>query len=169
MVAEEANIVIVTDANVMINFIHIGRLDLLAKLPGMRFVAPEDAVAEITDAAQATDLHAALEKGGLDEVRMTDAEEIRRYAELAATLGRGESACLAIAEARGWTVASDERRAFRRTAVARLGEQRLLTTPALMVHAIQAGLATVAEADQWKDLLEQRRFRMKFTSFGELL
>lgn len=169
MVAEEANIVVVTDANVMINFIHIGRLDLLAKLPGMRFVVPEDAVAEITDAAQATDLRAALEKGRLDEVRMTDAEEIRRYAELAATLGRGESACPAMAEARGWTVASDERRAFRRTAVARIGEQRLLTTPALMVHAIQAGLATVAEADQWKDLLEQRRFRMKFISFGELL
>jgi hypothetical protein len=38
-----------------------------------------------------------------------------------------------------------------------------------MVRAIQAGLATVAEADQWKGLLEQRRFRMKFAFFGELL
>jgi predicted nucleic acid-binding protein len=169
VVAEEAIVVVVTDANVMINFIHIGRLDLLANLPGMRFVVPEQVVAEITDTSQAAALHAALENSELDEMCMTDAEEISRYAELAATLGRGESACLTIAEARGWTVASDERRAFRRTAVARLGEQRLLTTPALMVHAIQARLATVAEADQWKDLLEQRRFRMKFTSFGELL
>jgi len=168
-VVGEDIVVVVTDANVMINFIHIGRLDLLAKLPGMRFVVPEHVVAEITDATQADALRAALDAGGLDEVRMTDADEISRYAELAATLGRGESACLAMAEARGWTVASDERRAFRRTAVDRLGEQRLLTTPALIVHAIRAGLVTVAKADQWKRLLEQRRFRMKFASFGELL
>ncbi len=167
MVEEE--IVVVTDANVMINFIHIGRLELLARLPGLRFVVPEHVVAEITDAAQAAELRAALERGDVDEVRMTDAVEIARFAALTETLGRGESACLALAEARGWAVASDERRAFHRTAVERIGEDRLLSTPALILRAIRAGLATVAEADDWKALLEQRRFRMKFASFGDLL
>ena len=167
MVAEET--VVVIDANVMINFIHIGRLDLLARLPGLRFVVPEHVVTEITDATQAAELRAVLERGDVEEVRMTDAAEIARFAALTETLGRGESACLALAEARGWTVASDERRAFRRTAVERIGEDRLLTTPALILRAIRAGLATVAEADGWKARLEQRRFRMKFASFEELL
>jgi len=74
-----------------------------------------------------------------------------------------------MAESRGWMVASDERRAFRRTAIDGLGEQRLLTTPELIVRAIRAGLATVAEADQWKHVLEQKRFKLRFGSFGELL
>jgi len=167
VVAEET--IVVTDANVMINFIHIGRLELLARLPGLRFVVPEHVVAEVTDAAQAAELHAAVERGDVDEVRMTDAAAITRFAALTETLGRGESACLALAEMRGWAVASDERRAFRRTAVEYIGEDRLLTTPALILRAIRAGLATVAEADDWKVLLEQRRFRMKFASFGDLL
>ena len=167
MVAAET--VVVMDANVMINFIHIGRLELLARLPGLRFVVPEHVVAEITDVAQAAELRAAVARGDVGEVRMTNAAEIARFAALTETLGRGESACLALAEKRGWTVASDERRAFRRTAVERIGEDRLLTTPALILRAICAGLATVAEADGWKALLEQRRFRMKFASFAELL
>ncbi|RME42013.1 MAG: hypothetical protein D6791_18780, partial [Chloroflexi bacterium] len=154
-------IVVVSDANVVINFIHIDRLDLLARLPEMHFVVPEQVVAEITDAAQAGQLREALTRGDLDKVRMTDTAEIARYAELARTLGRGESACLALAEARGWALASDERRAFRRAAVEGIDERRLLTTPALILCAIRTGLVTVAEADSWKALLERRRFRMK--------
>jgi len=166
---EEDTVIVVADANVIINFIHIGRLDLLAKLPGLRFAAPEHVVAEVTDAAQAAALRAAIERGELEKANITESQEIARYAQLTETLGKGESACLAMAESRGWMVASDERRAFRRTAIDGLGEQRLLTTPELIVRAIRAGLATVAEADQWKHVLEQKRFKLRFGSFGELL
>ena len=73
--------VVVTDANVLINFMHVGRLSLCAELPNLEFVVP-------------------------DHVRH---------------LGRGEAACLVLAEKNGWTVASDEKGRFRREAVARIG------------------------------------------------
>jgi predicted nucleic acid-binding protein len=44
-------VVILTDANVLINLIHIGQLDLLRQLPGYRFVVPE----HVTDEVQQDD------------------------------------------------------------------------------------------------------------------
>jgi hypothetical protein len=41
-------------------------------------------------------------------------------------MGQGEAACVAMAAAGGWMVASDERRQFRREVVARLGEGHLI-------------------------------------------
>jgi hypothetical protein len=52
---------------------------------------------------------------------------------------------------------------------ARLGEGRLVTTAGLFVLAIRAGILTVEEADQMKAVLEQRRFRMTFASFRDVL
>jgi hypothetical protein len=53
--------------------------------------------------------------------------------------------------------------------VERLGEQRLLTTPGILLASIRAGQLTVDEADRIKQRLEALRFRMSFDSFGELL
>ena len=61
------------------------------------------------------------------------------------------------------------KRTFRREALARLGPGRLINTPGLLVLSIRAGLITVEDADTMKTLLEQRRFRMKITSFRDLL
>ena len=47
--------------------------------------------------------------------------------------------------------------------------QRLLTTPAIYLRAIRAGLLSVAEADADKALLASRRFVMRFASFADLL
>jgi predicted nucleic acid-binding protein len=91
------------------------------------------------------------------------------YAELRRIMGQGEAACLALAEARGWLIASDEKRRFRREVQARLGTGRLITTAGLFVLAIRAGLLSVEQSDQAKALLEQHRFRMAFGSFRELL
>lgn len=84
-------------------------------------------------------------------------------------MGAGESACLVLAETRGWHIASDERGRFRREAVARIGADRLLTTSAIYVLAIRAGLLTVAEADEDKAHLATKKFVMPFGSFVELL
>ncbi len=169
MDGEEDEIVAVTDASVIINFSHIEKLDMLPHLPGLRFVVPEQVAAELTDRAQAAELRRLIEDGQLESVVIGEPAEIERYAELTETLGKGESACLALAESRGWSVASDERRVFRLTAMERIGEQRLLTTPALIVRAIHARLATVAQADNWKTVLEHKRFTMKFVSFSGLV
>lgn len=165
--SEKENVVVVTDANVFINFIHIGQLELLTRLPGLRFVVPEHVVEEVHEPAQAAELSDFIESGGLKRVRITEPAELERYAELTETLGKGESACLALAEARGWFLASDERRKFRRTAVEKIGKESLLTTPDLIVRAIREGFVNVAKADRWKATLEKKRFKMRFTSFSE--
>jgi len=96
-----------------------------------------------------------------------DLKAIELYASLRATLGSGEAACLAMVVTAGWMIASDERRLFRRQVVARLGEDRLMTTVRLYVLAINAGLLSVEQADQDKDELERRRFKTGVASFRE--
>ena len=169
MVSDGKVNVVVADANVLINFIHIGRLNLLGQLPGLSIVVPEHVVEEISNEAQADELHNAIESGFLAVTKITEFAEIARYSAFTKALGKGESACLALAESRGWMIASDEKRAFRRTAIDCVSEQRLLATPDLIIKTIQARLATVKEADQWKQILEANRFKMKFQSFKELL
>jgi hypothetical protein len=74
-----------------------------------------------------------------------------------------------MAEERGWLIASDEKRRFRREVIARLGEGRLVTTAGLFVIAIRANVLSIGDADQAKEILERHRFRMAFRSFRELL
>ncbi len=123
---EQTARVIVSDANVLINFVHIGRLDLMGLLSGLEFVIPEEVKAEIKNPEQRAAVQAAVDAGHIGETRITDHSEIQRYAELNMDFGKGESACLTLAESRGWSLACDEKRAFRRTVVAQIGEDRLL-------------------------------------------
>lgn len=163
------SVVVVTDANVLINLIHTGRLLMLGKPPSLRFVVPENVVAEITDEVQAARLAEALAAGTLTSCALIELAELALFAELRHVLGAGEAACLAMAHGKGWHIASDERGRFRSEVLSRLGEERLVTTPAIYVRAIRAGLLTVAEADADKALLAARRFVMKFASFADLL
>jgi predicted nucleic acid-binding protein len=160
---------VVIDANILINLMHAGRLDLLGALTSFEFVVPDDVIAEITAPAQQEQLHQALTRGDLRQESITDPNELTSYAELCRTMGKGEAACLAMAETRGWMVASDEKKRFRREIMARLGPRRLMTTAGLFVIAVRAGVISVEEADQAKDVLEQHRFHMTFKSFRELI
>jgi predicted nucleic acid-binding protein len=161
--------VVVTDANILINFMRAERLPLLGALASFEFVIPEEVVAEITDPVQREQLEAALTRGELHTFVLEDIAELTIYAELRHVMGKGEAACLALAEVRGWIVASDEKKRFRREVIVRLGEGRLVTTAGLFVLAIRAGLLSVEEADQAKAMLERHRFRMKFQSFRNLI
>jgi predicted nucleic acid-binding protein len=161
--------VIVTDANILINLIHVARLDLLGTLPAFRFVVPDHVAVEIRIPEQRQQFQAALTRHDLHQESLTAPEELALYAELHRVMGQGEAACLAMAESRGWMVASDERRRFRREVLSRLGEGRLVTTPGLLVLAIRAGCLSVEEADQMKAVLERHRFRMTFGSFRDVI
>ncbi len=161
--------IVVTDANVLINLIHVGRLDLLAGLGGFEFVVPDHVDAEITDPSQRAVLSEAAQRDVLRTVSLNELPAIALYAELASRLGRGEAACLALAATRGWIVASDEKKRFRREAEARLGVDRILTTPGIFVLAIRRGLLSVQQADADKAALEQRRFKMSFASFRDVI
>ena len=161
--------IVVTDANIIINLIHAARLALLGALPPYEFVVPEDVVSEVADPVQREALEAAITAGHLRRETIAAPAELTRYAELRQVIGKGEAACLALAESRGWLVASDEKRRFRREVLGGLGPGRLVTTPGLFVLAIRAGAMSVEDADQAKAILEQHRFRMPFGSFGEVV
>jgi predicted nucleic acid-binding protein len=161
--------IVVTDANVLINLMHVSRLGLLGRIPGHEFVVPDHVREEVMVPDHRASVDRAIDDGWLKLEPIIDLDAIATFAELIEHLGRGEAACIAIAAQRGWSVASDEKRRFRREAVARLGADRLLGTAELFVLAIEAGLLTVEQADADKLVLEHRRFRMSFASFRELV
>ena len=161
--------VVVTDANVLINLIHVNRLEILGKLPGFEFVISDEVAAEVNIAGQAEALGSAVDAGHVGRVSFRGTEELELYAEHIQVLGRGEAACLAMAEVHGWYVASDERRRFLRLAEERLGPGRILNTPGIYVLAIRAGLISAEQADADKLVLERHRFTMRFESFREVL
>lgn len=59
--------VVVTDANILINLIHVQHLSLLGDLAGFSFVVPEEVVAEVSDPEQRRSLREALGAGILTQ------------------------------------------------------------------------------------------------------
>jgi predicted nucleic acid-binding protein len=169
LVSVERMVIVVTDSNVLINLAHINRLDLLDRLPPFSFVVPQEVVKEITNVTQSELVLGAINSGSLKEVQLDSIPELRIYAQLVRTLGSGEAACLALAESRGWLIASDEKRKFYREAMVRLGQDRIINTAGILLKAIRLNVLNVDEADEAKTFLEQRRFTMKFASFRDLL
>lgn len=161
--------VVVTDTNILINLIHIGRLDLLGKLPPYSFVVPEEVIKEVREPQQAQALQTAISARLLVEVQLADPAELKLYADLIQILGSGEAACLSLAQCRHWLIASDEKKKFRRETLARLGAGRVLNTPGILSLAISGAIITVEDADRAKAVLEQHRFIMSFASFRDVL
>jgi predicted nucleic acid-binding protein len=161
--------VVITDTSILINLSYTGHLALLGKVVGLRFVVPDEVVAEITEPEQLRTLQAALADGSLKQESIATPDELAIFAELSQILGSGESACLALATSRGWLVACDEKRVFLREARSRLGAGRILNTPGLYVLWIRAGILSVEEADAAKAILDSNRFKMTFSSFREVI
>ncbi|MGH9770400.1 MAG: hypothetical protein ACRD4Q_01645 [Candidatus Acidiferrales bacterium] len=162
--------VVVTDATVIINFAHLDRLDVLGRVPTARFVLPPEVVGEIAYPAQAAALASAVGKGFLRVEPLLDVQGLEMYAQFRKTLGKGESACLALAAIHDWLLASDDNQpAFRRRVSERLRPGRMLNTVGIIVRAIQEGVVTLAEANAMIPVLAKHRFRLPFDSFEHLL
>jgi predicted nucleic acid-binding protein len=161
--------IIVTDANVLINLMHVSRLDICARLPDYEFVVPDHVQNEIENAEQRVTLTDFVTRAILRIEPLTDIGALTLFTRLIVHLGRGEAACLSLAATNGWIIASDEKRRFRREAEDLIGKDRIVRTPDLFVLAIRAGLMSIEEADADKTLLERHRFRMDFTSFRDLV
>ena len=169
MLVATVRTVVVTDTSILINFLHTGHLWLLGRLPGFRFVIPDEVIAEIAQADQQQIIAEAMAAGHVQRESISSPDELALFAELRQILGAGESSCLTLAEKRGWIVACDEKRVFLREATRRLGAGRILNTPGIYALSIQGGLITVAAADEAKAVLEKHRFQMAFRSFSDLL
>ena len=162
-------VVVVTDANILINFLRLGRLALLTEIRGWTFVIPEEVVDEIRVPMHREELLGLIEAGRMGRAIVNSMEGLELYAEFVSIMGKGEAACLALASTSDMLLASDEKKRFRRCAIERIGEQRIIGTQDIIVRAIHQRLVSVSEADELKAVLAANRYVMSFGSFGELI
>ena len=112
MPAPAATTVVITDANVLINFVHIGQVTLLGDLPAYRFQLPAEVLHELIDDDQRAQIEAAIATHQLDLMVIEALDTLMLFGELRDLMGRGEAACLAVAATRGYHLASDEKKAL---------------------------------------------------------
>lgn len=169
MQAAAATTVVITDTNVLINFMHIDQVALLGELLAYRFGLPAEVLQELTEVHQRASIDAAIAAGHIDLLVIETMDALALFAELRDLMGCGEAACLAVAATTGCHLASDEKRRFRRKAIELIGEERILRTEDLLLEAIRCGHITVAQADEYKAVLAGNRYTMPFASFAERL
>lgn len=139
---------VVVDATVIIHLAKAGKLHLLGSFERWHFVVPDQVVGEVSYPEQAAALASALEEGHLRQESSTDLKEMARYAVLRQRMGSGEAACIAMAESRGWIVASDDQgKAFKRLVRERIGDGRLIDTARIVHSAREKGLLSEDEAE----------------------
>ena len=160
---------VLTDTNILLNLAIVDRLDLLGVFPDLRFSSPRIVFDEVLSPRERTLVDRAVACGLLPEIAFDDIDTLALFSQLLRIMEQGEAACLALAVQYGAWVASDEKRAFRREAERLLGPGSVVTTPGLIVLAIRRQILTLEEADSIKRFLEQRRFKMTFRSFAEVV
>ena len=129
----------VIDACCMINLYAAGDLRMRLRTLGKQWYIPSVMVSESlyihqvqsdgTTAKIAIELQSLLDDGTVHSCDATDGAELELYVDFATQLDDGEAMALAIAKSRGWTVATDDRKAIR---LAGAHSISVLTTPDLM-------------------------------------
>lgn len=160
---------VATDTCIVINQLRVGRIDVLGALPGFVFHVPAEVIAEIEDPDQKQAMQEAIDRGWIRGTKLEDPAELQTFARANAQLGRGESACIALAEKRGWVLATDDSKGAKWKKVIAAPGIQLLNTPGIILLAIRKGVLTIQQADEVKDALEKNKFKMGFNSFGELV
>ena len=161
---------IVLDASILLNFVKIGRIDLLGEL-GSPVLLLDQVRAEVIRPEQSQVVTEAITAGIMDLESVMDIAEVTLFADLRAggQLGAGECAVLAVALSRNWVAGLQDKRA-RAEGRRRSRALRLCGTEDLMVTLLRSGTVTLAYADQllvaWAT---KHRFRLKIASFSELL
>ncbi|MBU6994228.1 hypothetical protein [Ferrovum myxofaciens] len=117
MSAPAVTTVVITDTNVLINFLHIGQLTLLGELSAYQFQLPTEVLQELTDPEQRASVDNAIAAGQLDLLIIDELDALALFGDLRDLMGRGEAACLALAATVGCHLASDEKKRFRRKAI----------------------------------------------------
>ncbi len=122
---------VVLDTSVLLNFLCVGRLDLLVGLPGHEFLLTDHVRGEVTEPTHAETLRAALQDGRLREVRVDDPGELETFGRLRALRMRGVGECeaLAVAVRRGLPIAIDEKVAQKADLVMRSGLAMVMHAP----------------------------------------
>jgi hypothetical protein len=77
----DGRLLVVTDSSFLINFLVLDRVDLLGGLPQFRFHVLNHVTAEIRYEDQRPRLQAAVERGIVTEIEVTDPDEVLLYDE----------------------------------------------------------------------------------------
>lgn len=168
---DENEPIVISDTSVIINFIHLNKLDLFGELP-FQLLIPEVVYEEVDGKEypeQKQRLKRALQEGEIDRVSIENEAVTEKFAAYRDQFGKGESACLALAEEHDWMIACDEKRAFRKTILQKLGEDRLLNTPGVIINAIRENLIDVQTAEKWKEKLKNNGYFMDVDSFRNIV
>jgi len=108
------------------------------------------------------DLGEAISQGLIQSCHLEGATELNRYIEFAAELDDGEASSLAIAQSRGWIVATDDRKAIR---VASARGISVVTTPELIERWVTANRPAQSEIQATLRQIERfARFRPRRAS-----
>ena len=153
---------IALETSVLLNFVNIGRLDLLRYLD-MPVVLPDQVLHEIRRPAQIQAVQDAVAATVVDIQTIRDPVELDLYAGLRADgrLGEGECAVLAVALSRNWIAGLQDRRA-RLEGQLRRRDLSIYQTEDLVLALIRAGRLPLQEADGFLvEWVTRHRFKVK--------
>jgi len=163
----------VVDNTVLSNFCRIGRLDLLSALfPKVHVTYEvreevlrglEDGYAFLQQAAREirADSAAWLELTGFES--SAEEEAFRKFTE---TLGYGEASCLALAQARGWLILTDDLRARH---LARWLGLEVTGTLGILALSVETGILDPANGDRLLRQMIAEGYRSPYASLTEFL
>lgn len=160
---------LLSDSSTLINFLRVGRKDLLTALP-YRLLVTDVARREILERYQSEQLEEALILGEFSIVELVDLPDLQAAGQLEAQgLGAGEAFSIVAAYKLGATLGIDDRTA-RNVALRQYPSLVCVTTQDLVLSNIREGTLSVAEADALKELWRTRhRFALKLASFADLM
>lgn len=166
----KGSVPIVLDTSVLLNFVKIGRIDLLGRLD-----TPVVVLDQVLDEVRRPQQRKAVEDAvaadtlGIHSVR--NPAEVSLFAELrtGGRLGAGECAVLAVALTRGWIAGLQDRRA-QIEGQRRRKDLAICRTEDLVLKLIQSGKLTVEEADSFlAEWAARHHFKSRLTSFREIM
>ena len=164
---------VISNTTVPSNFASIGQLDLLRRLYQILHI-PTEVYEEISAGLEEGYLfyqdvipviHPFSEAGWL-HLAVMETDELRRFGELPSQLHKGEAACLAIAEHRHWTLLTDDGAARADAARRRI---RVSGSIGCLVLAVERGLATLEQANDWLSEMIRLDYRSPITDITPLL
>ena len=157
---------VVLDTSVLIHLDDVRQLGLLRALGGVNFYFPGEVWTELVREDRRARVLAEVRKAALRRERLNLRHELGRRLEFEARgLDLGESACCALAEERGWYLATDDHKAQREWE-ATVGAGRSIATPGIVRLAIRGGILTVPQADAFLAIWRENRFRLNLASFA---
>ena len=161
---------IVLDTSILLNFVKIGRVELLGQL-GTSVVLLDQVLDEVRRPNQNKTVKDAVAAGTLDLQSVRNPVEVALFTDLRAggRLGAGECAVLAVALTRNWVAGLQDRRA-RTEGQRRREDLALCQTEDLVLTLIKADYLTIEEADGFLvEWAAKHHFRSKVTSFRDLM